>query len=242
MKRNQTVFRLAILVTIALGCSGKHSEPRQIPSVNEPSELALKVENSGSAAVDGLVARLVSKRPAPFYSGYSPWSPSEMLMTGDGTYRTSEVRAAANELKKMGPGAFPYLVKHLNDDRYSYSFVSAAWLNAKVGQAVLDTLSDGHYMHSGYKSRRTSLTTSALYLSFRDYIDAKGVKPWADWAAKQDRLAIQMDFIDWCEAEEEKRGFIDDAQHRSVLKVYEDARARVRAEYAKPVVSETPNK
>ena len=36
----------------------------------------------------------------------------------------------------MGPAVFPALVKHLGDDRYSYSGAVAAWLNFTIEDAV----------------------------------------------------------------------------------------------------------
>ena len=133
----------------------------------------------------------------------------------------------------MGPAVFPALAKHLRDDRYSYSGVVAAWVNYTVGDAVVEVLSDGHYMHSGYKWRDTP-SGGAGYLSFRDYLKARGYEVWPEWAKTRTRLAIQMDFIDWCIEQENARGYIDAAQRKVTIETYEAARQRVRTEYSKP--------
>ncbi len=202
-------------------------------------ELPVSVEDSGSKEVDALVVQLVSTRPAPYPSGYSGETPY--------LYMTPAVQAATQKLKDLGPAIFPALVKHLDDDRYSYSEVSAAWENCSVGRSVVGILSDGHYMHSGYKSRQTP-SGSAIYLSFEDYLEARGPKKWAAWAKNKTRLQIQIDFIDWCVSKEEERGFRDEGQRKQILDRYDQARELVRKEYSErngsangsqPVRSET---
>ena len=133
----------------------------------------------------------------------------------------------------MGPAVFPALVKHLGDDRYSYSGVVAAWLNFTVGDAVEEVLDDGHYMHSGYKFRKTPSGSGAVYLSFNGYLKDRGAEAWADWAKSKSRLEIQMDFIDWCIVKENERGYVDEAQKKHIIQNYESAKQQVRKEYSK---------
>jgi hypothetical protein len=228
-KRNRYLVLLAFGLTVALtGCSKK--PPREadkrfeVPAAGYP----VSVEPSGSKNVDDLVCRLVSQRPAPYPSGYD--EPPDAVVFGD--YMTPQVKQAIKDLKALGPSAFPALVKHLGDGRYSYSGVVAAWLNFSVGDAVVDVLCDGNYMHSGYKGRQTHLG-NAPYLSFKDYLTACGAEAWAERAKSMTRLKIQMDFIDWCIERENERGYVDEAQKKSLLETYESARQRVRTEYAK---------
>ena len=186
-------------------------------------DLTLAVEDSGSKAVDALVVKLVSKRPAPYPSGYSDEAPY--------LYMTPEVEAATKQLKRMGPPIFPALVKHLRDDRYSYSAISAAWENCSVGDSVVDILSDGHYMHSGYKARKTPAGFAAC-LSFKDYLQARGPEAWAEWAKTKTRLQVQLDFIEWCIKEEQERGFTDEGQRKGIPSMYESAKERVTKEHS----------
>jgi len=175
--------------------------------------------------VDKLVLPLVSKRPAPYRSGYHSHD-----LPAEAPYITAEAATAIEELKKMGPQIFPELVKHLGDDRYCYSIVVAAWINQNVGDAIVDILSGGHYMHSGYKARETPTGTVA-YLSFKDYLRSRDREEWAKWASTKSRLAIQLDFIDWCLEKEKQRGFIDESQRKEILETYESARKSVIQEY-----------
>jgi hypothetical protein len=182
-------------VTLLFGCA-RETKSRldrrfEIPAAGYP----VSVEDSGSEVVDTLVHQLVSRRPAPFRSGYSD-TPIAVVFAN--RYCTSEVESALKGLKKLGPAIFPALVKHLQDDRYSYSDVWAAWLNHTVGDAVMEVLDDGHYAHGGYKSRETPSGFDGSYLSFGDYLKARSAAAWAEWAKSKSRLDIQIDFIDWC--------------------------------------------
>ncbi len=190
----------------------------------------VSVEDSGSSTVDALVCNLASRRPAPYRSGYSD-PPTAVDFAN--RYSTPEVEAALKSLKQMGPAAFPSLVKHLGDDRYSYSEVVAAWLNHDVGNAVMEILNDGHYMHSGYKFRKSPAGSSG-YLSFDSYLAARGAAKWAEWAKSKTRLEIQMDFIDWCIEKENERGYVDESQRQKVLQPYQAARERMKKVYSEP--------
>jgi hypothetical protein len=195
------------------------------------SDVPVTVIDSGSKEVDALVLQLVSRQPAPHPSGYSQMTVAEDMAGG---YMTAQVSNAIVKLKAMGPAIFPALVQHLRDGRYSFSRISSAWENLTVGDAVVEVLDDGHYMHSGYKHRKTPSGTDGMYLSFKDYLKARGPEDWADWAKDKTRLAIQEDFIEWCVVKEKARGFTDADQEKSLLATYQRARERVRKEYSEP--------
>ncbi len=220
------IAQLGLLSVCKAGTNSIADARFQIPAEGYP----VSVEESGSAKVDALVRNLVSKRPAPYRSAYSD-PPIAVVFAS--RYSTPEVEAALKSLKEMGPAVFPALVKHLGDDRYSYSGVVAAWVNYQVGDAVVEVLDDGHYMHSGYKFRKTP-SGSEVYLSFDGYLRARGAEAWAEWARSKSRLEIQMDFIDWCIEKENGRGFVDEAQKKQVLGNYESARQQIRQEYSEP--------
>jgi hypothetical protein len=194
------------------------------------ADIPLTVEDSGSKEVDKLVLQLVSTRPAPHRDGYSDTTTEEDMAV---PYMTAQVSNALVRLKAMGPIIFPALVKHLRDDRYSFSDISAAWDNLTVGDAVVEVLSDGHEMFSGYKARKTR-SGSGVYLSFNNYLNAQVPGKWANGAKEKTRLEIQLDFIDWCVLKENERGFVDDAQRKHILDRYAEARKEVRREYSEP--------
>ena len=196
----------------------------EIPASGYP----VSVEESGSARVDAIVCQLVSKRPAPYRSGSS--EPPDAVVIAN-RYMAPEVEAALESLRGMGTTVFPALVKHLGDDRYSYSGVVAAWVNYDVGDAIVEVLCDGHYMHSGYKFRKTP-SGGSPYLSFDEYLKAKGAEAWAEWAKTKTRLDIQLDFINWCLVREDERGYVDETQKKRIHGTYEEARQQVRTKYS----------
>jgi hypothetical protein len=227
MKR---VVSICAFIGICLcGCNKetKNTPDKQfeIPTAGYP----VTAEASGSKKIDALVSQLISRRPAPFPSGYS--DPPFAVVFAD-RYCTPEVEAAFKSLRELGPAAFPYLVKYLGDDRYSYSDVAAAWLNHSVRDAVVEVLDDGHYMNSGYKWRNTPSGSGGGYISFDAYLEAKGAEAWAEWAKNKSRLEIQIDFIDWCISKENERGYVDEAQKKQIIQLYESARALVKKEYS----------
>jgi hypothetical protein len=190
--------------------------------VTNASDLPVVVEDSGAKQVDLLVAQLVSTRSAPYPTGYGEDpAPSGEYVLGGGSYITPQVETAMQKLAKEGPAIFPWLIKHMQDDRYSYSYWCNSWINASVGDAIIDLLSDGHSMYGGSLKSPT----------FHDYIYSKDREKWAEWAKNKTQLEIQMDFIDWCIAQEEKTSLTAEQRKRIVAR-YEDARLRVRKEYS----------
>lgn len=228
--KSATIMLVIVQTCLVLVCNGGTNtnsiDPFHFPADGYP----ITVEESGSTNVDALVRDLVSKRPAPYRSGYWP-TPEAGAFAG--RYCTPEVDAAITKLRSMGPPIFPELIKHLGDDRYSYSGDSDAWLNFTVNDAIIEILDDGYFMHSGYKSRKTPSGAGNNYLAFDDYLAAHGAKEWAKWAKNKTRLEIQMDFIDWCIKKENERGYVDKAQKKQILGLYEAARGCVKEAYSK---------
>jgi hypothetical protein len=180
-------------------------------------DTALTVGDSGSEEVETLVLQLVSTRPAPHPDMYWGMTAEEEMAV---PYMTSQVSNALVMLKAMGPAIFPALVKHLGDDRYSFSDVSAAWNNFTVGDAVVEVLSDDDEMFSGYKARKTP-SRWAVYLSFKSYLRVKDPEKWAEQAKSKTRREIQLDFLDWLFRKVKKRGFVEEAQRKDILDRYE---------------------
>jgi hypothetical protein len=179
-----------------------------------PVDLPLEVEVSGVVKVDALVARLVSRRPAPYPTGH--------FTNREVDYITPEVDAAIQELKKEGTRIFPALVTHLDDDRYSFSRMINGWVNEKVRDAVMDVLSEGTEIPYEYLSRETPSGHSRCPL-FEDYLRVSKPKQWAGWAKDKTRAAIQVDYLQWALKKEEEQGFVSQTQREKILAKYEKA-------------------
>lgn len=225
--RQFTLFP-AIIGLFLLGCHRATNEQPDDQFKVPPSGYPVSVENFSSNRVAQLVCQLVSQRPAPFPTGYSD-APQPVVFSN--LYCTPEVAAAFRSLRELGPTAFPDLVQHLHDDRYSYSDVTAAWDNHSVGDAIIELFCDGHYMHSGYKSRETPAHSDGTYLSFAQYLKSKNAETWANWAKNRTRLEIHNDFVDWCISKENERGWLSEQQREEVLGNYESNRTFVSKEY-----------
>lgn len=184
-------------------------------------DLPISVADSGSKVVDELVVGLVSRRPAP--APTSTEEPKGLSQEGglgfgllSGRYATAEVEEAIRKLQALGPSAFPHLLKHLDDDRYSYSdqpFISGinseGWMNHSVGEAVYGfVLTNDLDWVGGYKSREGANGQGYTPLTFEDYLKARGgLEAWVAAVKDRSRVSVFTEFIDWCVGEERKRGF-----------------------------------
>ncbi|MEK7951423.1 hypothetical protein [Luteolibacter soli] len=203
-------------------------------AIGGEKELPVSVADSGSKAVDELVAGLVSRRPAP--APTSTEEPKELgqegglgLVSMSGRYATAEVEASIRKLQELGPSAFPHLLKHLDDDRYSYSdqpFVSGingqGWMNHSVGEAIHEfVLTNDLAWVSGYKLRENAEGKAHHPLRIEDYIKIRGgMEAWVEAVKDRSRASVFTEFIDWCIAEEKKRGFEDKEDEEFILGRY----------------------
>jgi hypothetical protein len=192
----------------------------------QEKELPVAVVDSGSKVVDELVAGLVSHRPAPWPTGVDgPPSESEWAPAFSGRYATEEVKMAIIQLQKLGPSAFPHLLKHLDDDRYSYSdepLISGVngggWMNHSVGEAVYLVLTNDLSWVGGYKIRDGADGKSVMPLTIGDFIDTRGgLEAWVETVKDRSRIEVFTEFIEWCVAEEKKRGFASNEEEERVL-------------------------
>jgi len=115
----------------------------------------------------------------------------------------------------------------LKDDRYSYSYILAAWLNFSVGDAVIEILSDHWDLPYEYKDRPTPSGEMNAF-AFRDYLFERGPEKWAEWAKDKSRSEIQMDFLHWGLAKEEQRGFVNDQQRKEIVNAYKAAMSNIK--------------
>jgi hypothetical protein len=223
-------FNLLVVLCVSAGFYGAPEAAWSASGDDAKQHLRTAAESSGSEEVDALVKKLVSERPPLYPDGYWP-APFEFYSG----YETPEVRHAKALLKQRGPSIFPQLIQHLHDDRYCYSGIVQAVANYTVGEVILDLVCDSEDSGPVYMEGRASLTGRCEFLTFSQYIKEKKDSQWAEWAKSKTRLQIQLDFIDWCVATEEKRGFVDAEQRAKLLLRYEEKRERMKRKY--PVVS-----
>jgi hypothetical protein len=156
-------------------------------------------------------------------------------MLASGRYATAEVEAALQKLQELGPSAFPFLLKHLDDDRYSYSdepFISgmngSGWMNHTVGEAVYLVLKNDLDWVGGYKLRDGADGRAHMPLRIEEYINTRGgLEAWVVAVKDRPRVEVFTEFIDWCMAEEKKRGFPSKKDEEWILGAYLKERAKI---------------
>ncbi len=197
----------------------------------EESDFPVFVADSGSKQVDGLVAELVSRRPAPIPMAGSIPTELQKKVEMNGRFATERVKSALKKLEEMGPPAFPYLLKHLEDERYCFSETlpsavdGGGWMNETVGDAVYLVLSNEFSFVGGYKVRKGADGRSCLPLTFEEFLGARGgIESWVASVKERSREEAFTEFIDWCIAEEGKRGFASKEDETLILSRYQEKR------------------
>jgi len=232
-------MKRAILAALMIAVSQAFSAEGEIPLV---------VAESGSTVIDQMVLGLVSRRPAPLTMGGSlPGGSEERMLNSSGRCATVEVEAAFQKLKVIAPRDYAFLLKHANDDRYSFSVIAphgsptmSGWMNHSVGGAIDRILSNDMEWVGGYKTREAPGGKGGPPPRFSDYIEAHdGLEKWVASVASLTRAQIDLLFLDWCVRLEMERGFIDDEQRKWVLERYE---AKKRAVQAASTKGELPGK
>jgi hypothetical protein len=129
------------------------------------------------------------------------------------------VQATYGRLRSMGITAFPALVAAIDDKRYSFSRVYAAWRNLTVGDACFDILeSQVDYDGFGYKSRHGAGGRDSVKPQYLWNIRTDGkLKEW--WAQGKSRslAELQIESLRWTIAREQAIGFVSEEQRTQVL-------------------------
>jgi hypothetical protein len=167
------------------------------------------------AKIEALIAQLVSPNQTPQTKG-----PDAKYPAGYDHKAQERVRAAWKQLYDLGPVAFPQLIKHFDDDRYSFTADGgAADRNWPVGGACSDivrcylqpysefalTVDEG----KGKRRRRRPNYFYDLRLN-----DRETAERW--WKKHRDKSLreIQIESLEWVLAEEVKRPNVYDIEER----------------------------
>lgn len=226
---NPSILRLSALLFLA----------QPLPADDLPTMVA----ESGSKEVDALVAQLVSRRPHPFPpSGPIPDHFREKhQLSLLGRYSTKEVSEAIEKLERLGPAASPYLLSHLDDDRYSYSTTLpstagedfSGWIMVTVGKVARDIITGGFESGWLYKWRDGPNDTGFPPPQFSDFLETQGgLKKWVAASSKKPKAEVFSKFIDWCIDTERGRGFRTKDDGSRLLARYEEWKLEVEQDGA----------
>lgn len=194
------------------------------PEIMAEDKSSIFVVDSGSKQVDDLIAQLVSRSPAP-YPSMGVEIPSDFNGMSD------DVNETIIKLRSIGPKIYPFLLKHLNDDRYSYSeefIFKVGWegiINITVGGVIEKDIFYHNlelYLYRERKDRNGKIVHQPNYLG---YVASKGdINKWIETIKDQPRSKIEIDFFDWCIAYEKKRGFSSKKKEVDLLSRYMELR------------------
>ncbi|HOX42770.1 MAG TPA: hypothetical protein PK668_04180 [Myxococcota bacterium] len=190
--------------------------------------------------VEALVAELASPVPPPhpdqdhsagLVQEEVPGHPGTHRIVGFATgYEHPRVTAATARLVALGTRAYPRLIAHLDDERYSFSRVSAAWMNYSVGTRVREILAEGIEFHAaGYKSREHP-GGEHVKPGFSQYLAERDAAAWARAAAGSTKDRLRRDYVAWVLEQERAYGFQDEAEAAAILGPYLEELARLDRE------------
>jgi hypothetical protein len=127
------------------------------------------------------------------------------------------VRAARQKLIRKGVAAFPELVKHGSDTRYSYTEVYAVEINLSVGKVCEEIIEEQIRPRSStqYRSRKGA---DGRWHNQPFYFDTQGgVAKWWAMHANMNLREMRIEATQWWIDEEEKTGFSDTMERESIL-------------------------
>jgi hypothetical protein len=206
--------------------AGERSAPEAIEPA--PPQDAAQTESGQTeperSTVDALVEQLVSPDP-PKYPNGTVQAPRRAKDAGvavvEAGYVHPSVKAARERLVAMGTEIYPELAEHIDDDRYSYSVVSAAWENATVGFMIARIMAEGIEPRvASYKSRENP-SGSNVAPSFDQMVrEVYGYRRYAFHAKERSKRELQQEYVRWRVERERDNGFIDKKQEQQVVGDY----------------------
>jgi hypothetical protein len=195
-----------IVIATAFGCSRRET----IRLATQPSSGQL-----AAPSVSQLIEQLVSPVPPKHPTG--EWGDLTIEDTFNG-YIHPQVEKAREHLVGMGTKIYPALAGHLSDDRYSFSTVSAAWVNHSVGQMITRIMAEGIEPHVGsYKSRQNPNGHNGPPSFVQMVNELGGFDTYASQAIGRSKEALQKEYVEWHVTKERNYGFIDHEQEQKII-------------------------
>lgn len=211
-----------VVFFVVLGCSSLPRSPSGTTSLD-----------SSQPKVRELIEALVSKYPPLFPDGHWPGGGGGIFGDDKLTPEDEEgdrVLRVREQLRDIGMPAFDALISARVDERYSYSWVYAAWRNHSVGDACFMIVESQVVFHGfGYKSREAADGRHAVKPSYLRHLRAqKRLGQW--WADRRGRTLreLQVESLEWTIAQERFLGFTDDEQRDRILKPLEERLAELQ--------------
>ena len=189
--------------------------------------------------IDALIEKLASESPLPVFERSPPSIVSrQKVIENPGDWNPlaqKSVSHAYYELRSMGKEAFPYLINHFGDDRYSHERSSASFYEVSVGLAC-KYLIDGQLDVCGpmYKSRETP-NGNLLGCDFDEYVRSQFGSYAAWWRLNRNLSLREMRIatVEWRIQREKEFGFVA-KEENSILSQLAEALSKANEEYEPP--------
>ncbi|MCC7422735.1 MAG: hypothetical protein IT428_20840 [Planctomycetaceae bacterium] len=158
--------------------------------------LLCSAEDVTKEKVDALVAQLVSPNKAPEIPSASARYPA-----GYDRKAQEKVYETFFSLQKLGPPAFPYLIEHFGDKRYSFTDdAGSAARNWSVGAACYDVVR--YQLQPDKTWRGLGKTPRPSYPGHIKLHDPKSAKHWWETHKGKSLRELQTEALEWIIAEE----------------------------------------
>jgi hypothetical protein len=232
--RFRAIFPVCAAMVLA-SCSREEAAALPVPATH-PSQPSRK--SSTEARVRSLVELLVSPVPPPcpddVENGCRPKDRSGRgaYRTGEDFYEDPQVNRARRELISLGTTAYPELVHHLHDKRYSFSRIVAEWNDYTVGDVVREVLAeDVEYLPVSYVPLTGQKSPD---FSFEDYLNEQDLPAWAELAASTTKQSLRILYIEWFIEKETKRADLSGAAQQQFARPFHAEIERIRASTRPP--------
>lgn len=209
MKIGITTSVYCLVAVCCFGCR------REAASVDAEATTHQTVE----LTVESLIEQLVSPVPAKYPTG--EWERLTVTNSMENGFIHPQVAKARTQLVDLGTEIYPTLAEHINDDRYSYSGIYAAWVNHSVGRMLADIMADGIELNVGIYKSRENPSGSNGPPSFGEMVrESGGFEKYAVQAKGRSKMELRKEYLHWHIAKERSYGFLDDKQEKQVLGAY----------------------
>jgi hypothetical protein len=163
--------------------------------------------------VPGLIEALASSEAPPKHKG--PLEDSPLFFPELDDPAQARVLAARRKLEEKGAAAFPQLIAHLGDKRYSCTQEYAALVNLSVGNVCEQMIESQVQPGMRYKSRNG--IDGKGHMSPHFINSRGGVKKWWSTRSTMSLREMKIEALEWTIAEEEKTGFPDPKDRKNYL-------------------------
>ncbi|HWQ90049.1 MAG TPA: hypothetical protein VN673_00140 [Clostridia bacterium] len=180
----------------------------------------------GRKHVAALVEQLVSPigPPGPDITDYNGGQADEKKLEASlkalfEGYEHPQVAQARAKLVAMGTPIFPELVRHLQDQRYCYSFCYAQWVNHSVGETIEHMMAEvvrGQFEPYGYKWRKNGHGSNGQP-SFDQMLQEIGAEKYAEHVKGMTQRSAEKEYVEWYLQQEKKYGFTSSEQEEQIV-------------------------